>query len=297
VNIRHRTLFLFLLPVVCAPLRAQQQQPQEPPGAPPTSPASERPQPPPQPPPVPEVPRQDENTISLEVDGWAPTGHPVFNNGLQTTNNPGTSSYAPLGGKTKFNFGGVARVPAGKHNTIRVTYFQTGTDSAYTAPASTNLWGTGLNQGDYIDTNYRLKSVNVSFDFLTWPYPPVRRRFRLKTLWQAQYVSVESGFTAPLSTASPDTGSGSKSIILPALGLGVSYYLSDNVRLEADASGFDIPHHDAVANADADLAYKFGHLELRAGARLFYFKTSPQADFYMKGRLDGAFVGLRLYLR
>jgi hypothetical protein len=38
-------------------------------------------------------------------------------------------------------------------------------------------------------------------------------------------------------------------------------------------------------------------VEVRAGMRLLYFKTSPQADFYMKGRLDGAFVGLRLYLR
>jgi hypothetical protein len=297
VKFRHCILFFCLLPVVCAPLRAQQQQPQpqEAPGAPPTSPASERPQPPPPLPPAPEVPRQDENTLSIEGDGWAPGGSPIFNKGAQTTN--AESAYAPLGGKTKFNYGAVARVPAGKHNTFRITYFQARTDSAFTAPASLNLWGTGLNPGDYIYSNYRVQSVNASFDFLTWPYPPSRRRFRLKTLWQFQYVGVQSGFTAPLSTASPDTGSGSKSIILPGLGLGASYYLSNNARFEANASGFDIPHHSAIASADADFAYKFGYVEVRAGMRLLYFKTSPQADFYMKGRLDGAFVGLRLYLR
>jgi len=295
VNLRQSILVLCLVSVALAPLRAQQQQPQEPPGAPPTSPASERPQPPPPPPPVPELPRQDENTVSIEVNGWAPTGTPIFNKGLQTTNSQ--SSYAPLGGKTRFNLGGAVRLPAGKHNTFRVTYFRAATDGSFTAPASLNLWGTGLNQGDNIDTNYRLQSVNVSFDFLTWPYPPARRRFRLKTLWQVQYVGVQSGFNAPLSTASPTNGSGSKSLILPSLGVGITYYLSNNARLEANGSGFDIPRHSAVANADADLAYKFGKVELRAGARLLYFKTSPQADFYMKGRLDGAFVGVRLYLR
>jgi hypothetical protein len=284
VNIRQYLLVLCLVPVVSTPLRAQQQQPQEPPGAPPTSPASERPQAPPPPPPVPEVPRQDENTISIEADGWDPIGHPIYNKGLQTTD--AEAAYAVLGGATKFNFGGVARVPAGKHNTLRVTYFQARSDGAFTAATSLNLWGTGLNPGDYIYENYKLQSVNVSFDFLTWPYPPVRRRFRLKTLWQFQYLGVESGFTAPLSTASPDSGSGSKNLILPALGIGVSYYLSNNARLEANASGFDIPHHSAIGNADADLAYKFKYVEVRAGARLLYFKTSPQADFYMKGRID-----------
>jgi hypothetical protein len=281
--------------VVSVPLRAQQQQPQEPPGAPPATPASERPQPPPPPPPVQEVPRQDENTFSVEADGWDPIGHPIYNKGLQTTN--AEAAYAVLGGPAKFNFGGVARVPAGKHNTFRVTYFQARSDGAFTAATSLNLWGTGLNPGDYIYQNYKLQNVNVSFDFLTWPYPPERRRFRLKTLWQFQYIGVESGFTAPLSTASPDTGSGSKSIILPALGLGATYYLSNKARLEANASGFDIPHHSAIGNADADFAYKFGFVEVRAGARLLYFKSSPQADFYMKGRLDGAFVGLRFYAR
>ena len=62
------------------------------------------------------------------------------------------------------------------------------------------------------------------------------------------------------------------------------------MRVEALASGFGIPSHAALANAEADIAYKFGRVELRAGGKFFYFRTSPQGDFYMKGSLAGGFA-------
>ena len=44
------------------------------------------------------------------------------------------------------------------------------------------------------------------------------------------------------------------------------------------------------------LAYKVSRIELRGGFKGFYFKSSPKGDFYMRGRLVGGFVGIRLYL-
>jgi hypothetical protein len=290
-------VFLLLsLLLIGAALGRAQQPPQPEPQAPPPAPGTTRViQPPPVPPKPPEVPRQDEDTISIEPDGWLPLGYPIFNAGKATTSTSTTDGYVKFPARPGFSYGGTARVPAGVHNAIRVTYTDVRSAGTYIAPAVLDLWSGGFNQGDSILSDYRLRSVNVSFDYLTWPYPPGRRRFRLKTLWQVQYVDAESSFLAPLSTAATPAGSGSHWLILPALGLGVTEYLSNNVRVEANASGFDIPHHAAVGNADADIAYKFGFVELRAGAKLFYFKTSPQADFYMKGRLTGAFVGLRFY--
>jgi hypothetical protein len=293
----YSNVFLFLsgLLVASAAGYAQNPQQQEPPAPPPTPGISRVTQPPPLPPKPPEVLQQDEGTISVEPDLWIPVGHPTFDKGKGTDNT--TDSRVVFPGNNKASLGGVVRVPAGHHNAIRVTYLNVRGSGTYTAPDTLLLWSGGFNPGDSIVSDYHLQSVNISFDYLTWPFPPRERRFRLKTLWQVQYVNASSSFVAPLSTASSPAGSGSHWLILPALGLGATEYLSKNFRVEANVSGFDIPHHTAVANATANLAYKFGLVELRGGANFLYFKTSPQADFYTKGRLDGAFVGIRLAWR
>jgi hypothetical protein len=251
-------------------------------------------QPPPLPPKVPEVLRQDEGDPSLDGLAWLPVGHPSFNKGQATTST--VASNATLQGQAKLAWGGNLRIPAGPHSAFRLSYFDTHASGNFIAGTDLNLWSSGYNAGDYLSTTYRLRSFGLSYDFLTWPYPARNRRFRLKTLWQFQYASLKSTFDAPLSANPPSPGTGSKSIYLPGLGLGVTEYLSNNFRIEALASGFDIPSHAALANAEADIAYKFGRLELRVGGKVFYYKTSPQADFYMKGLLAGGFAGLRFYM-
>ena len=286
---------LFLCPLFMGPSSAfaQQQPPAQAP--PPPPPGQQAPQPPPLPPKVPEVLRQDEGDPSLDGFGWLPVGHPSFNKGQATTSTE--ASNATFSGQAKFAWGGNIRIPAGTHNAVRLSYFDTHASGNFIAGTDLNLWGSGYNAGDYITNTYRLRSFGLSYDFLTWPYPTRNRRFRLKTLWQFQYASVKSTFDAPLSANPPSPGTGSKSIYLPGLGLGVTEYLSSNFRVEALASGFDIPSHSALANAEADIAYKFGRIEVRAGGKVFYFKTSPQGDFYMKGLLTGGFAGLRFYWR
>lgn len=269
-----------------------QQQPAPAPSS--QSPAGQQTSQPPLPPKVPEVLRQDEGDPSLDGLGWLPVGHPSFNKGQATTSS--VASNATLEGQSKLAWGGTLRIPAGAHSVVRLSYFDTHASGSFTAATDLTLWSSGYNAGDYITTTYRLRGFGLSYDFLTWPYPARSRRFRLKSLWQFQYASVKSTFDAPLSANPPSPGTGSKSIYLPGLGLGVTEYLSNNFRVEALASGFDIPTHAALANAEADIAYKLGRFEVRAGGKVFYFKTSPQADFYMKGFLTGGFAGLRFYM-
>ncbi len=111
-----------------------------------------------------------------------------------------------------------------------------------------------------------------------------------------QYAKISSNFTAPLSTTALSPAVGSKTVILPTLGVGITDYLSRYVHVDANFSGFMIPHHGALADADASMSFRYSKLELQVGAKVFYFKTSTHSDFYMKGLLAGPFVGLKFYL-
>jgi hypothetical protein len=238
----------------------------------------------------------DEGKISIGIVGWVPIGHPTFNNGKGTSNSSGETSFLDFQGKDKLAPGVTVSLPGGGHNAVRVSYFETTSSGNFTAANDLNLWSTGFSGGDYIATNYKLKNVKFSYDFVSWPFPVGSRRFRFKTLWQVQYVNIKSTFNAPLSTTDTSVATGSKNIILPTLGVGITEYFSRNVRLDVNASGFGIPHHAVLADVEAAPAVRVGRLELRGGVKLFYFKTSPNADFYMSGRLLGAFAGVRFYL-
>ena len=44
------------------------------------------------------------------------------------------------------------------------------------------------------------------------------------------------------------------------------------------------------------MAFRFGKLELRVGGKAFHFRTSAQANYYLRGTFAGAFGGLRFFL-
>jgi hypothetical protein len=274
-----------------APLRAQQQEP-----APPeTPPKPAVPLPPPLPPRPPEVLMPDEGNVAIGVAGWLPMGNPIFDGGQ--TNYNGNPARIQFQGTPKLAQGGDITLPGGGHNAIRLSFFQTTASGNVTTPTNLDVWDTNFASGDLMATHYKLRDIKLSYEFVTWPYPVGNRHFRLKTLWQAQYVQTSSYFTAPLSATDTGVGSGSKNIFLPTLGLGMTYYVSRDFRIDASADGFGIPHHSTIADAEAAPAYKLGKIELRAGLKLFYFKTSSAGDYYTRGRLTGAFVGVRFYWR
>jgi len=236
----------------------------------------------------------DEARLSLGVWGWISTGQPVYDAGYAAASTE--DAHVRIPGKSGTGYGASASLPAGEHNSIRITYFETKSTGSFIAPNNLNLWSVPFTQGDAVSTYYHLRGGKLSYEFVSWPFPIGSRHFRFKTLYQVQYAKIDSNFTAPLSTTATIPAAGSKTIILPSLGVGVTDYLSRYIHVDANASGFMIPHHGALGDADASISFRFSKLELQLGGRLYYFKTSTSSDYYMKGTLAGPIVGLKYYL-
>lgn len=259
----------------------------------------------------PDVRLPGEYGFYIGVDGWLPSQTPVFNKGRNSgiTDN----SYVVMQGTPKFGDGAEFGMAVGLHNMLKLSYFEVRQSGDYTAPVDTQVLNSQVyNTGTLVSTDTRVQNLKLSFDYLTWPYPVESRRFRLKTLWQVQYTSVTAGFDAPQLPLFDSAGnplvdasgnpisyatSGTKWFILPTFGLGATYYITRNIRFEASADGFAIPHHSTLYEGESTLNFRLSHFEVRGGAKLFHYKTSPSQDFYLRGTMAGVFFGIRWYSR
>jgi hypothetical protein len=307
------TGILFLGALVCATAWGQtkpQQPPPEDRQLPPGS--ASRPklaEPPPPPPKLPDVRQQGETGWWAGLNAWIPVQHPVFDKGHGAAFSE--NSRVTLPGKPKYAEGAELGLAVGLHNTLRFEYFETRANgNVESIPTTLHLWNQTYDKGTYLSSTYRLQHGKMSFDYLTWPYPVESRRFRLKTLWQIQYTSIRTVFDAPKAPIFDEGGNiildasgnpisyagiGSRWFISPMFGLGTAYYSGRHFRWEANAAGFTWPHRNTVWDADTSLNFKYGHMELRVGAKAFHFKTNTQAEYFTKGTMGSAFVGVRWY--
>jgi hypothetical protein len=44
---------------------------------------------------------------------------------------------------------------------------------------------------------------------------------------------------------------------------------------------------------ETTIGYRVGHIDVRGGFKFLHFRTSPQQDYFYRGTLSGAFVGVR----
>jgi hypothetical protein len=309
-----------------APGRAQQQPPATPPQttssptAVPQTPPQDQPPPeqnqtrtgirptPPALPKIPDVRQAGETGYWIGVMGWFPTQSPEFNKAYKADFT--TASKTQMQGKPKFAQGAEAGIALGLHNALRLTYFEARASGNTTNPYDTRVFDQTYPAGTLITTDYRMQNVKLSFDYLTWPYPVESRKFRLKTLWGVHYTSIRNGFDAPQlplfdvngaplvdSSGNPISyaTSGTRWFAGPILGIGVAEFGSRHFRFEANASGFAIPHHNAIWDADASANIRYGHIEVRIGGKALHYKTTTQSDFFIKNTMGAAFVGLRYY--
>ena len=298
-----------------SPLTPQQTPPQTPP--PTTAPPEQAPlaqpriglrQPPPPLPKVPDIRQPGETGYWVSVNAWFPTETPTIDKGHAAAFTQG--SLTKFQGKPKFTQGAEVGIALGLHNALRLSYFESRAAGNFTTTTDRELWSQLYPAGNLVSTNYRMQNFKLSFEYLTWPYPVESRTFRLKTLYQVQYTSVRTVFDLPLlplvdSTGAPlvdasgnplsYAGQGTRAFFAPTLGVGVAKYLSRSFRLEANATGFAIPHHTTIWDTDASANLRVGHFELRLGAKAFHFKTSTQAEFFVKSTMASAFVGVRWY--
>jgi hypothetical protein len=245
----------------------------------------------------------EDGGISVEPFYWLTTIPPA----LPAMRGGAASSYS----NADLNFPGVIRdspgmvasIPAGRQNTVRISYFRTLGHGDEAAPSDLVLLGTTFSQGWWLVTDHRIQDVKVSWDFLTYPLTPGPTRLRIKTLWEAQWLWIHSDIDAPyapVTTSSSGTtsnyGSMTKNIIFPTLGGELEQAPFRHFRYEVKASGFGIPHHADIWEAEGAVALRFGKVELLVGEKAFHYKTSPKSDEYFAETLSGPYAGLRWYL-
>jgi hypothetical protein len=263
-------------------------------------------QPPPLPKKVPDIRMPGERSWFVGIFGWLPDEKPTFDKGRASTfTDP---SKITLQGTPKVTEGGEFGLAIGAHNTLRFAAFQTQAAGDFTTPVEIIDAGVTYPAATYVSTSYRLRNFKLSYEYLTWPFPVESRRFRLKTLYQVHYTQVRNIVNAPNlpivdsadnplldSTGQPlnYAATNTHGFFSPAFGLGVTKYVSRNFRLEANATGFTIPHHTTIWDTDVSANFRAGHLELRLGAKAFHYKTSTQADYYTRNTMASVFVGVR----
>ena len=235
--------------------------------------------------------------LSLEPIYWLPYGHPLLHTG--DYNNTGTLGDYAYQGNPDRSIGGTIVVPAGKGASVRVNYFRTKMTGGNIAPQNLNLFGVAIPGGDIVASQAKITNFKASYDFVTYYWNKKGGDLRLKTLYEVQYLSIDSTIddfqlqTDGTYNINP-TGA-TKTIILPTFGVGLDQTVSKHFRLEVRGSGFALPHRSEIGDAEGDIAVRYGRVELIAGARVYYFRTTRRADHFIDGTLSGPFVGLRLY--
>jgi len=274
------------------PPQQQQQPPTSVPGTP-TQPKPTVQLPPPVPKQTPTPPQERDtggDAFSVMAGYWQTTAAPSMYGGAgNTTGLPGDIRF---NGDRKYALVAVGTIPTGHENSLEFTYFRNQGAGSQILAVNSNYFGNNFFAGDQLFTGYTVQSAKVSWNYLTWPYPSNGAKFRVKTLWEVQYVNISASFNAP---ADLDTtpGTGSKNVILPALGMGVEYHPNRRVRLELKGSGFGIPHHADLWDAQASVVLRFSQLEFFLSYKAYHYKTSPQADQYFSQTLLGPMIGIR----
>jgi hypothetical protein len=183
-------------------------------------------------------------------------------------------------------------LPITRTGELRFEGFLTKGDGNQTLTTAPDLFGTQFNVGNNVSTQYQITGAKLYLDDLLFPHKFPVSRFRIKSLWEVQYVKMKTTIDAPLILTGL-TATGSHQIILPTFGLAAEYAIAPHVLLRVAGSGFGLYHKADIWDGDATIAWRMGKWEVVGGGKAFHFKTSPKKSEYMSATLAGAFVGLR----
>lgn len=281
--------------------------PQTPPPAitPPSTAAGQTP-PPAAAPPAKNLPDYPEpRTLTLGVFYWAtgPGANPSIFGGSQATQTDisgvTTSEYSNFHdlGKAHRTPGFEVFFPITRTGELHIEAFKTVGNGNQIAPQNTTVFQQPIPEGSYVATQWNIERAKVYLDDLLWPEKFPVPKFRLKSLWEVQWMQLHSSVDTPIldaqGTGAPATGT--RTIIYPELGIAAEYQLTPHVLLRASVAGFGFPHKADIADADATISYRRGLWEIRAGGQMMHYKTSTDNIEYVVGTLAGAFIGLRFH--
>ena len=236
--------------------------------------------------------------VSIQPWYWLTSSQPTLRPGAQSTAVGPASLHFP--GKARGATGFTFSVPAGKQNTLRLSYFRAHGSGQSVATSDLSLFSVGYTAGDVLATDYKVQNVKLSWDYLSYTF---KNKVRFKTLWEAQLASVETTVDAPLKPVTVDSNgltssylaTGSKWVLYPTFGVAFEQAPSKRFRWEAKGSGFGVPHRAVIWDIEAAAVVRLGPMEMVAGEKAFSLKTSPRADAYYRQTLNGPFVGIRWY--
>jgi len=168
-------------------------------------------------------------------------------------------------------------------------------DGNQTNSVATDLFGNTYPAGTALVPQYSVFASKLYLDDLLFPHKFPVAKFRLKSLWEFQYIHMKSVIDAPaLNTdSSSATAIGTKQIFLPTFGIAAEYALAPHVLFRVDGSGFGIPGKSNIWDANVTLSYRRGSWEVFAGGKALHFKSSGNATEYVTDTLTGAFIGIR----
>lgn len=282
------------------------QQPVQP--APPaqTAPSSASPAPAAQSARPPEEPNVlEDGGFSIEPIYWMNKWQPGLKGGASAANAGSGFQNLDYPGNSDYGLGAEAGIPTGHSNTLRVSYFRVlGNANSTVGANGTTVYSEPYSAGDYLVQHYNLQMIKISWDYLSYTWRRKSGNIHFKTLYEFQYVNFGTSLYAPFVPITTDaagntdtnSSSGSQHVFLPTLGGELEQSLGGKFRWEIKGSGFGIPHHSVIWDAQADIAFRLNKFELIAGEKAYHFKSSPQGDQYVEDTLQGVFVGLRYYV-
>jgi hypothetical protein len=282
---------IFACALLIAPLSLiAQEQPAPAPStpAPAQQPTATQPAPPARP-----AVKGERDAFSIGLYGWYGPGKIYLRKGSDSTSTrAGDLDFNER--KRKPFEGAVVTIPI-RENYLRISYFQAQNSGNTTAGKDLNLFAGDYDKGTFLATRYKVQNAKISFDYLSWPFPFEGRKFRIRTLWEAQFVNAKGSVDAPLKpVAEGDTNAtnSNKFLIWPSLGAGAEYRFSKSFRFEATGSGFAIPKRPNLWDAHAGFVARVGRIELSAGGKGFHFRQSRKTENFFNGTLLGAYVGV-----
>lgn len=244
----------------------------------------------PQPPP-PRDPENIESMFSVNVFFWKPDRGTAGFRGGEPNRNPSIRNLDYPDTKPS-SAGGVLTFPTGGFNRLEIGYFRVTNDGSVRTTRDVSIEGASVGPNTLVAMRYRLTSVRVSWNYLTFPVPPLDSRLRVKTFWELHFTGIKPQLTFPeienSAPVQPD-----QSLFYPGIGLGFEYVPSRRFRLEARGSGMGFPNRSRYLDTEGTAVVRLGSVELFGGMKMYHFRTSPKNELYIKGTLTGPLFGVR----
>ncbi len=238
----------------------------------------------------------DPRTFTLGVFYWMPSFGGVSQN-PDVLNPHNSTSQQALPNFGKYHNAPLVELsmPVTRTGVVHLDILEVKGTGSETSPVTTYALGlaTAITKGDYLDTQFQIKSGHIYLEDLLYPHKFPVSRLRFKSLWGFEYFTIHATATNS-KIALPVIADDSRNIILPTFGIAAEYAISKHVLFRASGAGFGMYHRADIAHADASLSYRRGSLEIEAGEKLIHFKSSPQnVGGFIEGTPIGAFAGLR----